>query len=169
MTDSDNIDALLLHNILRTHNFLNPHLDNRLKELQLTCVQFNALLLLYETPNHALTLGEIGERLVVSRPNVTGLIDRLEKKGFVAREQGEDRRVIHARLAPQGEELVVQTLPTHREILGHLVDMLTPDDKSTLIHLLTKLRKGLRQKVHQGFLDDSRLARRSNLSTTLHS
>jgi MarR family 2-MHQ and catechol resistance regulon transcriptional repressor len=139
------IDALLALNILRTHSHLGPFLDSGLRELQLTGVQFNVLLLLHAAGPDGLSLSEIGHRLVVTKANVTGLIDRLEHKGAVYRDTSTDRRVTVAKLTPEGSKLVHESLPHHRELLAAPFQHLTPQEKRTLIQLLTKLRHGLRE------------------------
>jgi DNA-binding MarR family transcriptional regulator len=57
--------------------------------------------------NESLHLGELGKRMYLHPSTITGLIDRLEKKGYVERDRGrEDRRVVNLRLTSRGRELV---------------------------------------------------------------
>src|SRR6266511_153498 len=51
----------------------------------LSRAKFNALIQLYMDDNQGLTQSELGKRMLVSRANVTGLIDRLEKEDLVVR------------------------------------------------------------------------------------
>jgi len=143
-----NLEMLLAHSIVRTHNYLGPFIDRSLKELKLHGAQFNVLLLLHGTGDEGLPLGEIGRRLVVTKANVTGLIDRLEHKGFVFRDSRADRRVTVARLTAEGNALVEEILPRHRKLIGELVDCLSDGEKQDLINLLAKLRSGMREKYH---------------------
>jgi DNA-binding MarR family transcriptional regulator len=57
-----------------------------------------------------LFLGELSKGMYLHPSTITGLIDRLEKKGFVERyrDQG-DRRVIKLRLTPSGKDLIRRT------------------------------------------------------------
>lgn len=139
-------DALLVYNMLRTHGSLSPFIDRGLHELNLTGAQLNALLVLRAAGGGGLPLGEIGRHLVVTKANVTGLVDRLERDGLVRRESHSDRRVTLARLTEKGERLLAEALPRHRQMLADLMDCLTFDEKELLIGLLTKLRRGLRDK-----------------------
>lgn len=143
-------DTLLVYNVLRTHNSLSPFIDRGLRELNLTGAQLNTLLVLRDAGNDGLSLGEIGRRLVVTRANVTGLIDRLEREGLVRREGTADRRVTLARITEKGVGLLEAALPHHRQLLAELLDCLTPDEKEQLIALLTRLRRGLREKQKEG-------------------
>jgi len=140
-------DTLLVYNIVRTHAALSPLVDRGLRGLSLTGAQMNALLVLRGAGPEGLPLGEIGRRLVVTKPNVTGLVDRLERQGLVTRGAAneKDRRVIHARLTDAGRILLEEALPRQRQILADVLDCLAPDEKGQLIALLTRLRRGMRE------------------------
>ena len=57
--------------------------------------------------NENLSLGELGRRMYLHPSTITGLIDRLEKKGLVERDRDQtDRRVIKLRLTSKGKGLV---------------------------------------------------------------
>jgi MarR family 2-MHQ and catechol resistance regulon transcriptional repressor len=144
------LELLLVLNILRTHNYLNPHIDNSLRDLKLRAGQFNALCILYAESGKGVPLGEIGRRLVVSKANITGLIDRLEQKGLVCRSGSDDRRITEARLTTEGIRLIEEVLPRHRTLVSNLMDCLNTQEKRRLIELLTKLRFGLRAKCRCG-------------------
>ena len=79
------VDVMLVFNLLRTHAHINPHIDQTLKGRRLRGAQFNALLALSSAGDEGLLMGEIGERLVVTKSNVTGLVDRLESQGLARR------------------------------------------------------------------------------------
>ena len=143
---SADTDALLVYNVLRTHNSLHPFIDRGLRELNLTGAQLNALLVLRDAGSAGLPLSEIGRHLVVTKASVTGLIDRLEREKLVQRDSHSDRRVTLAKLTEKGAALLEAALPRHRQVLAELLDALTADEKEQLIGLLTKLRRGLREK-----------------------
>ena len=57
--------------------------------------------------NENLSLGELSKRMYLHPSSITGLVDRLEKKGYVLRDRGqEDRRVIKVQLTSEGKKLV---------------------------------------------------------------
>jgi DNA-binding MarR family transcriptional regulator len=57
----------------------------------------------------ALTHGELAHRLQCDKTNITGLVDRLERRGMVRRQPDQaDRRVIKVSLTDQGTDLVAQ-------------------------------------------------------------
>ena len=72
-----------------------------------------------------ITQSELAQRLLVTKGNVCGLIDRLEAAGLVVRRADPaDRRANRLFLTPRGAALLAETLPTHlaiiQEILGGL-------------------------------------------------
>jgi len=85
--------------------------------------QFNVLNLLRDHPAGC-SQSELGRQLIMHRSNVTGLVDRLEKRGLVCRaEDTADRRSWRVALAPGGERLLREILPRYyaeaEKIWGH--------------------------------------------------
>ncbi|MBS0633591.1 MAG: MarR family transcriptional regulator [Verrucomicrobia bacterium] len=71
----------------------------------LTAAQFNVLRILADEPE-GLSQRALGDRLVVDRSSMTGLLDRMERAGMVRRtDHPEDRRVYQVRLTPAGRTL----------------------------------------------------------------
>jgi DNA-binding MarR family transcriptional regulator len=86
--------------------------------------QYNVLRILRGAPE-GLPCGEIASRLITRDPDVTRLLDRMERRGLISRaRESRDRRMVLARLTPEGRKLVdrldepVQRM--HRKLLGHL-------------------------------------------------
>jgi DNA-binding MarR family transcriptional regulator len=75
--------------------------------------QFNVLNLLHLNPD-GLSQTDLSRFLIMHRSNVTGLVDRLEKRGLVARRDvAGDRRAYRVLLTPAGERLVREILPRY--------------------------------------------------------
>ena len=75
------------------------------EEADLTTVQYNVLRILRGAGADGLLAGEIGERLIARSPDVTRLIDRLEKRGLVKRRrEPEDRRAVRVFITEAGRE-----------------------------------------------------------------
>lgn len=73
--------------------------------------QFNILNLIVDAP-HGLSQTDLSRELLVHRSNVTGLVDRLERRGLVQRrELPGDRRAYRVVLTPAGRKLTQQILP----------------------------------------------------------
>lgn len=81
------------------------------EQWDLSPAQFNLLNLLTD-PGEGLTQSDLGRELLTHRSNITGLVDRLEKRGFVARrDQAGDRRAWRVVLTPAGRRLMDAILP----------------------------------------------------------
>lgn len=87
--------------------------------------QFDVLNLLHSTPN-GLSQSELGRQLIMHRSNVTGLVDRLEKRGLVERKDAAaDRRAYRVVLTGEGDRLVRDILPRYHESAWRVLDGLT--------------------------------------------
>jgi DNA-binding MarR family transcriptional regulator len=111
-------------NVVRTSDRLQLRIARLLREHGLTPSQYNVLRIL-RGEGKPLPILEIAGRTVAVVPGITGLIDRLEKAGFVRRVRcEEDRRVIYAALTDRGAETLAgldgPLLALHRKLLGHL-------------------------------------------------
>jgi len=144
------LDAVLVLNVLRTHNHLSPFIDAGLRRSNLTSAQLNALLVLRAACGEGLKMGEIGRKLVVTRSNVTGLVDRLERQGLAVRVDTRDRRATVVQLTKAGRKLLGRTEPRYAELLAELTGCLTDRQKRTMIRLLSKLRRELRRHRREG-------------------
>jgi DNA-binding MarR family transcriptional regulator len=97
-----------------------------LKSQDLPHPQYNVLRILRGARPEALTCGEIAERMIVRDPDITRLLDRLERKGFITRTRDtEDRRVVRTAISPAGLaelERLDAVIPVHplHQVLGSL-------------------------------------------------
>ena len=93
--------------VLRTADLLAEHFAEALRPVELTPTQYDVLRILRDAGADGLPGGGIGARLVSREPDVTRLLDRLDRRGLVRRRRDEeDRRVVRARLTPEGLRLV---------------------------------------------------------------
>lgn len=77
--------------------------------------QFNVLNVLYEQPRGC-TQVELSRQLIMHRSNITGLVDRLEARGLVRREDNPaDRRAFNVTLTPAGARLIRHVLPWYHD------------------------------------------------------
>ena len=110
----------------------------------LSRAKFNALVHLHMAGDRGLTQSELGKKMLVSRANITGLMDRLEKDGLVAR-GGDlaDKRAFRVCLTDRAAALMNAFLPVHNDTVHRALSPLNTDEKKMLISLLEKLTKGL--------------------------
>ncbi len=116
-------EALFL-DLLRTSDILSRRPAQVLKAEELSSNQYNVLRILRGAPE-GLPCGEIGNRMITRDPDITRLLDRLEKRGLISRSrETKDRRMVMTRITPEGLKLLARldepVQQTHREQLGHL-------------------------------------------------
>lgn len=144
------LDAVLVYNLLKTNSYLSHFIDAGLRQQRLTASQFNALLVLQSAGDEGMLMGEIGDRLIVTKSNITGLVDRLERQGLVTRGNHSDRRATVVRLTKTAIDLLKKTVPQHADLLAELSGCLSDTEKRTLVRLHTKLRRELRHRRRGG-------------------
>jgi len=99
--------------LLRTADTLWNKSRSFFQRWDLSASQFNVLNLLSDQPR-GLSQIELGRQLITHRSNVTGLVDRLETRGLVARHDAAgDRRAYRVVLTHDGRRLLEQVLPEY--------------------------------------------------------
>ena len=93
--------------LLRTADALQSSIEARLKEFGLTGTQYNALRILRGAGSDGLPCSEVGERMITRDPDITRLLDRLQKRGLVERTRDKnDRRVVFGKITAAGLKLL---------------------------------------------------------------
>jgi DNA-binding MarR family transcriptional regulator len=109
----------------RTADRLHWRLSEMLKAHGLSPTQYNALRILRGARDEGRACSEIAERMINRDPDITRLVDRLERRGLVTRSrEGRDRRVITTRITTAGLELLQSldrpVVDFNRKIIGPL-------------------------------------------------
>ena len=110
--------------LMRTTDMLSRGFAPLLKAEELSSTQYNVLRILRGAPE-GLPCGEIGNRMITRDPDITRLLDRLEKRGLVSRcRETKDRRMVLTRITDKGLELLARldepVQEIHRAQMGHL-------------------------------------------------
>lgn len=134
--------------LLRTSDQLNHAVEKFMRGHGITPAQYNVLRILRGASPGGLPCSEVGKRLVTRVPDVTRLLDRLEKKGWASRERRDrDRRVVTIKLTEEGKRLAAKldepVLRMHQTLLGHV----SAGELATLCDLLAKIRRPVRDKA----------------------
>jgi DNA-binding MarR family transcriptional regulator len=116
-------EALFL-DLLRTTDVLSRGMVHLLKAEDLSSTQYNVLRILRGAPE-SLPCGEIANRMITRDPDVTRLLDRMEKRKLISRCRDEhDRRTVMTRITPEGLDVLLRLdepiQSAHRKQLGHL-------------------------------------------------
>jgi DNA-binding MarR family transcriptional regulator len=97
------LEARLFVALLKTADSLGQDAEQLVKSAGLTGAQYNVLRILRGAAPCGLACSNIGDRMISHDPDMTRLLDRMEKRGLISRErQTDDRRVIKTRVTSQG-------------------------------------------------------------------
>lgn len=127
--------------MIRTADQISGPMTDVLREKDLSLSQYNVLRILRGAGREGLACGEIAGRMIRRDPDLTRLLDRLEKRALVTRKRGtSDRRVVRAVLTEEGsgllDELDARIEATARRTLAHVAS----DRLATLRELLEEAR-----------------------------
>lgn len=128
-------------NLIRTSQVLGQRVTDLMAGFGLSGKQYNVLRSIRRGGTGGLSISQISEQMTDPRADVTRLLDRLVRDGFVEREPDEaDRRVVRSHLTEKGAALLdtidAPLLEMHRAQLGHL----SKDELEQLNKLLLKAR-----------------------------
>lgn len=100
---------------------------------------------LANAPSGCLRMGDLAGRLDMAQSGVTRLIDRLEERDWVVREQPRDnRRTTYARLTPAGRSAFERVKPVYARLIhDKLAASLPAADLADLRRLLRQVLEGL--------------------------
>lgn len=117
--------------------------EQLLKAAGLSATQYNVLRILRGAEPAGLPCRAIGERMISHDPDITRLLDRMEKRVLISRErQTDDRRVVKARITPAGlAALKILDTPVH-EMHKKQFAHISATKLKTLSELLSELQSG---------------------------
>lgn len=125
--------------LVRAYQAFRSYSDAHIRQLGLTSSQFDVISTLGNTSG--MTFNKLAEKTLTTKGELTGIIDRLEKKGLVRREvPPEDRRSFLAVLTPAGEQVFAETFPAHISYLKRRFAQLDAQDLEQIQLALKKLQ-----------------------------
>ncbi len=127
--------------ILRTASELSHSADRFLREFNITQPQYNVLRILRGAGPEGLCRNEISERMVAATPDMSRLLDRMEKSGWIVRERDEnDRRQVSTFITDSGMELLaIIDSPFHKQV-HQLFEGVKSADLKVLLEVLAQIR-----------------------------
>jgi DNA-binding MarR family transcriptional regulator len=128
--------------LLRTAEQFQARNAEFLKAYDLSPTQYNALRILRGAGKAGLPCSEVGERMINKDPDITRLLGRLEKRGYVTRSRDkDDRRVNLARMTQAGLEILRRLDRPTEQFLSKLIGHLGPQRLIDLLRLLEAARE----------------------------
>ena len=121
----ESLEAEVMLNVARTADALSRGGEDILKLVGLSPNQYNVLRILRGAGEQGLCCREVAERMVTRDPDITRLVDRLERRSLLTRSRdSKDRRIITVRISPDGlktlKKLDGPMEEYHRNRLSHM-------------------------------------------------
>ncbi len=132
--------------MMRVHQQIQQRVIDLMALHGLTLAQFDVLLRLHY--EEGITQQQLADRMLVTKGNMTGLIDRMERQGWVERRADEqDRRSHLLYLTESGRSKIIEILPQHKNQIWDLMNLLSPGQQKNLLELLQQLENLLKTKT----------------------
>ena len=130
----------LLRELAGAYQAFEMYSSAHIRTLDLTPPQFDIVATLGNTPG--MSPKELGEKTLITKGTLTGVVDRLESKGLVRRMAStSDGRSQIVQLTPHGEELFARIFPAHLAYMERAFAPLPPDDLAGMTASLQRLRE----------------------------
>ncbi len=130
----------VLRKLVVTYQSFERYSSEHMKSLGLTMTQFDIIATLGNQPPMSCKL--LGEKTLVTKGTMTGVLERLEEKGFIRRElNAEDARSQLISLTKKGQQLFEKIFPEHMNHLQKAFGKLSKKELEDLAVSLEKLNK----------------------------
>jgi len=132
----------VLRELVRTHQTFLAYAAIHAHSLDLTLTQFDIVLTLGNA--FGMTFKRLGEKTLITKGTLTGVINRLEDKGLVQRVASKtDGRSQVVRLTAEGTALFERAVPEHLDYIHQIFKGYSPEDIAALEAALLRLRKSV--------------------------
>jgi DNA-binding MarR family transcriptional regulator len=127
--------------LMKTADALGQEAEQLTKSIGMTGTQYNVLRILRGAGPNGLACSGIGERMISRDPDMTRLLDRMEKGGLITRQrQNDDRRVVKTKITEEGLHLLKKLDQPMRELHKTQFLHMTSTRVKTLEDLLYALK-----------------------------
>jgi DNA-binding MarR family transcriptional regulator len=138
---SVSLESQIFVTLLQAADSLGQQTEQLLKGAGLTGAQYNVLRILRGAEPEGLACRGIGDRMISHDPDMTRLLDRMEKRGLITRErQADDRRVVKTRITPRGLTLLKTLDQPVRDLHKHQFRHIPATRLKSLGRLLEEVR-----------------------------
>ena len=128
--------------LMQTSKAIQERLRDEMSKNNLSITEFSVLEVLFYQGKQ--TIQQIGNRILISSGSMTYVIDKLEQKGIIKRNDcREDRRVIHITLTAEGMEVMENIMPKYQELVDSFFEELTGDEAELMVNLLQKVKNNV--------------------------
>ncbi len=129
-----------MRELARAYQAFSAYSEAHVRQFDLTPAQFDVIASLGNT--NGMSMGDLGEKTLITKGTLTGVIDRLIQKQLVARETPPDnRRSVIVQLTAKGQEIFEQVFPAHIAHIKERFEKIEPSELELLKVLLSRLRQ----------------------------
>ncbi|MBE9228505.1 MarR family transcriptional regulator [Phormidium sp. LEGE 05292] len=129
-----------MRELVRAYQAFSAYSEAHVRQFDLTPAQFDVIATLGNT--NGMSMGEIGEKTLITKGTLTGVIDRLIQKQLVCREiPADNRRSVIVQLTQKGQQVFEQVFPVHIAHLKERFETLEPSELELLKVLLSRLKQ----------------------------
>jgi DNA-binding MarR family transcriptional regulator len=136
---TERVPVLAWLRLVRVFDKVNRASTEHLSCWGLSVAQFDVLA--HVGANEGLTQRELADSLLVTKGNITQLLDRMERCGWIVRRQ--EGRCNRLFLTPRGRDLFDRAVPAQEALIAAKLATLTPAEQVHLLRLLRKLDRAL--------------------------
>jgi MarR family 2-MHQ and catechol resistance regulon transcriptional repressor len=134
-----------IRELARCYQAFETYSARHVRGMGLTSSQFDIIATLGNTAG--MTFKELGERTLITKGTLTGVVDRLEAKALVRRlPSPTDGRCQIVQLTPRGEKIFERVFPAHVAHIGEALQGFGHDDLHQLQGLLKRLGSAFRHE-----------------------
>ncbi|WP_144548107.1 MarR family winged helix-turn-helix transcriptional regulator [Bacillus sp. X1(2014)] len=124
--------------LMQTSKAIQERIRDEMSKKNLSITEFSVLEVLFHQGKQ--TIQQIGNRILISSGSMTYVIDKLEQKGIIKRNDcREDRRVIHITLTAEGMAMMENIMPKYQDMIDSTFGDLTDDEHDLMANLLKKV------------------------------
>jgi len=133
-----------LRSLAECYQAFEAYSGSHVRGLGLTPAQFDILATLGNTAG--MTCRELGEKTLITKGTLTGVLDRMEARGILRRGASDaDRRQVFVSLTPAGARLFARVFPVHAAHVEKAFAVLSQEELDRARELLQRLRDALRE------------------------
>lgn len=126
--------------LMQISKAIQERIRDEMAKNKLSITEFSVLEVIYLKGKQ--TIQQIGHSILISSGSMTYVIDKLEEKGLLNRNDcPNDRRVIHVTLTNDGMDLMKKIMPKHQELVDYIFGSLNNDETQIMVSLLKKISK----------------------------
>lgn len=142
LEDINSVRAKSYFNFLATASWIENRIKEALKPFNLTHTQLNILYILVQNHPNPMPASAIKEKILVSNPDISRLLDRLVMKGLVNRETcPENRRKVNISVTEEGKDLFQKAHFKAKEaVRNYFEEQITEGEAVELKRILRKMR-----------------------------